>query len=457
MTLDFSFFGRKMKETLNICLIALIFHCCAPAALSGISGEKRDHRGAHEKSSKSYRPDLTVTGDVLLADGLGKQSIDLIETLRDSLTISFLPTRPVSVEDLNSCSPALRQILETSGVKFPGRVLIYESMLSWMPSNEIPRDKFWTRFNVPEKSKHQIRIAYTMFESSRAPKAWVYILNHSFDAVVVPDDFLVKVYKDSGLVIPIFVIPLGRDLRRFLEAPLKAARGSPMVFANYSTCFPRKNLLTLVRAFGDAFGNSSDVQLQLCWRGYDHLAREAILAEIASRGLTNVVIEQQGVDVRTYLERFRRADCYVNIATGEGFSIQPREAMALGIPTIVSNNTGQKTICSSGLVRAVPSNIEIPAMYTFPGDFGVQYQCAVQDVAAALRDVYASYDSYLRKGGVAREWARRYHYTQMAPLYMSLIKPKRVVLGDKDAILEDGIMTKSKKLVRKYKKVMKIP
>jgi glycosyltransferase involved in cell wall biosynthesis len=443
-----------MRILLNSFIAVLMIFCCASVGISWGEQEIPSRHRSHSEKPKTQRPDLTVVGNVRLADGIGRQSVDLMQSLQGSATISFLATASVPKEELNACSLTLQKILTTSGAKYPGRVLVYEDLLSWKPSNTIPQRKFWSRFKVPEKTKEQIRFAYTMFESSRAPQAWVHILNQSFDAVLVPDEFLVKVYKDSGVMIPIFVIPLGRDLKAFLDAPLKSSRGSPLIFANYSTCFPRKNLLSLVRAFGDAFGNNPDVQLQLCWRQYDAGTRNAIFSEVVARGLTNVSIEEQPVDDAAYLQRFLSADCYVNIATGEGFSNQPREAMALGIPVIVTDNTGQKTICASGLVRAVPSDVEVPALYTFPGDFGVQYQCLTSDVAAAFRDVYSHYERYLQNAKKARQWAGQYHYTKMVPLYMSLIKPKKVVLGAEDRIVQNGIVTTSKKLVRKYKKVL---
>ena len=291
-----------------------------------------------------------------------------------------------------------------------------------------------------------------MFESTRIPKEWVHILNTSFDGAIVPDEFLVKVYQESGVKIPVFVIPLGRDFSRYLNAPLKETRGRPFVFANFSACNARKNQLKLVRAFGDVFGNSPEVELRMGWRWADGEVPRGILAELAARGLTNVTIDQQAFDADAYFERFQEVDCYVNIATGEGFSIQPREAMALGIPVIVTDNTGQKTICDSGLVRVVPSPYEIRALYPFPGDFGVQYQCRTEDVEEALRDVYTNYEAYLQRGAEARAWASGYHFTNMTPLYRSLVKPVRVVLGARDEIRADGtVVTASKALFRKYR------
>ena len=175
----------------------------------------------------------------------------------------------------------------------------------------------------------------------------------------------------------------------------------------------------------------------------------------ALRGLENVIIDERSVDFSVHFKRFLNIDCLVNISTGEGFSIQPREAMALGIPVIVSDNTAQTTLCATGLVKRVPSNILIPAHYPWPGDFGFQYDCRTCDVAAALQDVYKNYDKYLRNAALCREWASSCDLMKVAPIYLNLIKPKRVMLGDKDVLLPDGIMTTSQKLATKYKSALR--
>ena len=403
--------------------------------------------GAHD-----HRVDLTVVGMVLSVDGEGRQPLDLITILEETTSISFLQIGHLSDRELAAVSPGVRRALTTPGRACPGRVLIHEYMLTCPPRNERPKRAYWSRFHLPQTTKRQVRFAYTMFESTRIPRDWVHILNTSFDGAIVPDEFLVEVYRESGVKIPVFVIPLGRDFSRYLEAPIKGARGTPFVFANFSACNARKNLLKLVQAFGDAFGNNSDVQLRLGWRWVDGELPRSIFSEISARGLTNVTIDQRAFDAQAYFDRFQQVDCYVNIATGEGFSIQPREAMALGIPVIATDNTGQKPICNSGLVRVVPSPYAIKALYPFPGDFGSQYQCRTEDVVEALRDVYTNYETYLQKGPEARSWASQYHFTKMTPQYRSLIKPVQVMLGKMNKIGTDGtVVTTSKSLIRKYR------
>ena len=402
---------------------------------------------AHRKA------DLTVVCMVWSVDGEGRQPVDLMTILEKTTSISFLRVgHRLSPREISLYTPGVQKALRRSGVKYPGRVLIHEYMLKCPPSNKVEKGAYWRRFHLPQKTKRQVRFAYTMFESTQLPKDWVHILNTSFDGAIVPDPFLVKVYQKSGVNIPIFVLPLGRDFSKFLSAPLKSTKGMPFTFANFSACNARKNLLKLVQAFGDAFGNNPDVQLRLGWRWVDGKLPKSIFAEVAARGLTNVTIDQHAFDAEAYFERFQTVDCYVNIATGEGFSIQPREAMALGIPVIATDNTAQITICNSGLVRAVPSSSPIPALYPFPGDFGEQYQCRTEDVSKALLDVYSDYEFYLQKSTQAREWASAYQFTNMTPLYRALVKPAQVVLGGTNEISANGtITTTSKALVRKYR------
>ena len=415
-----------------------------------------DHTSWLKPKSKESRCDLTIVGHVFINDGIGKQSTDLIETLKDTFCISFIHTIPANENEIQSLAPDTQNTLRVPGTTYKGRVLIFEDPLSADRSNGRWEGNFWQRYGLSESDKKQIRIAYSMFESSKIPESWVDILNTFFDAVAVPDQYLAQVYEQCGVRIPIFVIPLGRDLGRYLSSPLKSSKGSPFVFASFNLCDRRKNTLKLVQAFAKAFGNNPNVELRLYWRTcLDNGYREKIFSEIANQGLRNIHISEGPVDGQRQLSRYRKIDCLVSVASGEGFSIQPREAMALGIPVIATDNTAQATICASGLVRAVPSNIQIPAMYPWPGDFGSQYDCRTKDIAEALVDVYEHYDTYLNKAPQCREWARAYDLTATRPAYAKLINPTRVVVGKSNTLLSDGIMTTSTYLAKKYKSIFK--
>jgi glycosyltransferase involved in cell wall biosynthesis len=302
---------------------------------------------------------------------------------------------------------------------------------------------------------NEIRIAYSMFESTRIPAEWVVIFNTYFDAIAVPDKFLISVYKNSGVQIPIFELPLALDLDNFMKEPLKTSKHSPLTFANFSACVDRKNHLNLIRGFAKAFGNSKDVLLKINFRfGEENLVRQ-LAKEITALGLENVQFSRLCLESDAYLKNFKSIDCYVNLAKGEGFSIQPREAMVLGIPVILTNNTAQTTICESGLVYAVNSAIPEPARYPPPYDpsielYGNNFNCAVDEVANALKEVYDNYPGYLAKGAEARQWAKQYEYAHLKPLYLTLVQPKKIVMGSENKVTADSLTTNSPELYEKY-------
>ena len=393
---------------------------------------------------KSYfaRPYLTVMGYVRMADGLGRQTAELIAAFKEEMSIGFVPTHRTRKEDVPE---GIWRILKNR--KRPlGKVILFEDCL-FFPGH-LPYQKFKT-----PAASDQIRIAYSMFESTEIPPEWTLILNTYFDAVVVPDPFLIPVYKKCGVQIPIFMIPLALDLSGFLNRPLKERPNTPFTFANLSSCVDRKNQLTLLKAFARAFGNSEKVRLIIQARSTFNKLERKIAQEIEALGLTNVRFAVNPLTKEEYGKLFESIDCYVNLSKGEGFSIQPREAMALGIPAIVTDNTAQTTLCKSGLVTAVPSPYPESAFYDWGRTYGFSFGCSVDEAADALKKVYDNYSAYLQQGKAARQWVRQYEYSALKPLYLSLIKPKKVLLGKENRITEEYLMTTSFELLKKYQKI----
>ncbi len=388
------------------------------------------------------QPELTVCGFIDMTDGLGRQSIELIEAFHQDFNTSFVPTRPTRFADV---SQSLQRVVSRKKSRL-GKVIVFEDLL-WWPNEEKYRKM------VNKASQDSIRIAYSMFESTKIPNEWVMILNKHFDAVAVPDPFLVEVYKNSGVKIPIFIVPLALNLKPMLEQPLKKERHLPMVFGNLAACNDRKNQLLLVRAFAKAFGNNPNVRLRINCRGGEQEISNAITREIVQQGLTNVEFTQFALNRAEYLKLFQEIDCYVSISKSEGFSIQPREAMALGIPVISTDNSAQKTICDSGLVRTVHSPFQELSICPWGNSYGYVFNCTVDSVVDALKDVHSNYDKYLQNAALSRKWAQQYQYENLKSLYRSLIKPKQVVFGAEDKITEEGLVTSSKKLFEKYKTI----
>jgi glycosyltransferase involved in cell wall biosynthesis len=389
-------------------------------------------------------PYVTLVGPIEMADGIGRQAAELGSILMKDFKVNIL-AHHYDKEDVSS---SIRKLMWKRNKRL-GKIVIFEQSL-WDPAGKPSK--------ALSKVQHegQIRIAYSMLEATRIPQEWVMQLNLYYDAVAVPDAFLVDAYKSSGVKIPVFELPLGLNLQPYLKQPLKKGRNPVMLFSNLSTAIDRKNHVTLIQAFAKALGNVEDAVLHINARGVDQATKAAIEKEIVKQNCSNIHYTEIRLRNDAYLEFFKTIDCYVSLSKGEGFSIQPREAMALGIPVIAANNTAQTTICNSGLVTAVTSSLLEPA-YFFKKKIpsGHYFNCNVDEAASALLDVYNNYDVHLEKGAKARAWSSFYDYSSgnLPKLYKSLISPKKIILGSKNELHEDYIETDSKELYEKYLKV----
>lgn len=388
--------------------------------------------------AKEY--DLTLIGRVVNADGLCRIPITLIDILHNDLAINHIQpfNQPINAQEIKD---EVKEVLFNPD-KTPGNVSLIVDGL-WSNVNS-------TYVYVPES---RIKISYSMFESDRIPAMWVEILNNYFDAVVVPDSFLKETYFLSGVKIPIFVLPICLDLNEFLNKKRANRPRNPFTFGCTASGVPHKNQLMLIQAFIEEFGNTPEVTLRLTCRGITHEIYHAWHNLIQDYGCTNIQFNIGALDNNQYLEFMDSLDCYVNISKGEGFSIGPREALALGIPSILTNNSAQKTICSNGLVRQVTSDIaELPpSEYSFFGDnIGLFYNCKLEDVKDALRDVYENYDIYLEYSKNGPDWAAQYCASNLKDKYLNLIKPKKVIFGKTNEITDEYLMTTSQKLYNKY-------
>lgn len=386
--------------------------------------------------------DVTVVGYNLFHDSMGRLTTMFIESLKDTgISINFRPTRPGHWLSLKDMPQYVAHIIQNNTNFTIGKVAILFDLL---------QDRYQQPFtSVPDS---YIKIAYSTLESTAIPPQWVSILNAKFDLVVVPDEFFVKVYKNSGVTIPIFCIAEGMYLDEFLKRPIKSKVGMPFTFGFSAAAHPRKNHLLLIEAFKNAFGKNHRVQLKIHSGVGDMSLKRTIQKSI--KGFKNIQFIKRPLMQSQYVDFFASLDCYVMLSKGEGFSLTPREAMALGIPCILSNNTAHITICQTGLVKAIKADRMEQAYYNcFQLIVGYNFNCNQKDVEQALKEVYQNYTKYLAQSADARKWASQYSYKNLTPYYLNLVKPKQVILGDNNKVGKDYFMTNSKALFEKYKKL----
>lgn len=385
--------------------------------------------------------DLTVVTNSLITDGIGRQGIGIIGALHDSLKINAMQLPPTIYKDIP------KDVLKILIKPFDG----FGKVTFWTYILGINDDSI----KIHKTITSPIKIAYSMFESDAIPKLWINILNTYYDMVVVPDPYLVNIYKNSGVKIPIFVVPLGIMVENLLARPLKTKAGDPFTFGMSAGFWKRKNHIKILEAFGAKFGNNPKFKLKLHGRFGSY--KNEVEKAVSQANYSNVELLSSPLSLTDYDNFMDDIDCYVFASMGEGFSITPREALALGKPCILTNNSCHKTICDSGFVIPISSDIKTPAHYEIFGNqqIGNYADCDVVELASSMEEVFNNYDSYLSKAQGGREWVKQYLWSNLKSTYLNLITPQAVTKGTVNKVTSNGLVTDNDKLYKKLKATFK--
>jgi glycosyltransferase involved in cell wall biosynthesis len=140
-------------------------------------------------------------------------------------------------------------------------------------------------------------------------------------------------------------IPWGADLRRFFPGPVRS-KSSTFTAISTRTWAPGYGLDTLLDAFAAAHAEEPRLRLSLCGGG--PLAAE-VAARIARHGIAASVVVSGRVPERSLANRYRAADVYISCAESDGSSVSLLQAMACGLPAVVTDWPSNREWVSSGL------------------------------------------------------------------------------------------------------------
>jgi glycosyltransferase involved in cell wall biosynthesis len=197
------------------------------------------------------------------------------------------------------------------------------------------------------------KILYTMMETSETlHKNYVDKIN-LFNEVWVPTHYGAKMFKKNGVLVPIYVMPLGVDIERYNEQtePYKFEESlNKFVFISVFKWGYRKGYDILLKANLDEFSSNDDVSLLLLTRCDTDPNPTRISEDIAfirsgidkrDEQLPHVAVYSNLFPEKDMPKIYRAADAFVLISRGEGFGLPYLEAAACGLPIIASNCSGQ--------------------------------------------------------------------------------------------------------------------
>ncbi len=202
---------------------------------------------------------------------------------------------------------------------------------------------------IPPSEPSDLALAYVFWEESVVPRAVIQTLNQHFQGVLSPARSVTKALIDSGLSIPIRLVGYAPQLAPFLtlgqaRAKTEEARSQdrPFTFLHVSSCFPRKGVDLLIAAYAKAFTREAPVKLIIKTFPNAHNTVADQLAALRAGTTELAPIELMNTDIseNALLALYRSADCMVLPTRGEGFNMPAAEALAAGLPLIVTGAGG---------------------------------------------------------------------------------------------------------------------
>ncbi|WP_337913672.1 glycosyltransferase family 4 protein [Cohnella zeiphila] len=238
------------------------------------------------------------------------------------------------------------------------RVLIYHQLPS--------------KLNIArERKRYDRMILNTVWETTRIPRSWVPKIN-KFDAVCVPTTFNKSVLRQSGVKIPIFIVPHGVHSEKFKPGnkkyDLPIAKGR-FVFVSVFGFQHRKNPETLLRAYWEQFSAADKVLLVIKTNGYArHETGQWIRNRIENykkrlgirKKTAPIVIITQFMSPSQLKGLYTLGDVFVLPTRGEGVGLPFLESLSSGVPVIATGWGGHMDYLKDGNSFLVKYKLKSP-------------------------------------------------------------------------------------------------
>ena len=244
-------------------------------------------------------------------------------------------------------------------------------LLDWYRYNPMIEDceffkKFYTPINIhdndyavvcnqpPERWNKTLGlknfIGYLAFEGHLPPE-WTRLINRpEVRELWTPSEYCKKLFAESGVQVPIHVIPHGIDPTIWKPLEIKKDKNEPFTFlwvgTNHNT---RKGYDLAVKAFTETFKPEDNVRLILkANKIYDSsLDFNKQISKFADpTGNKNIYIIDEEMTEKDMVELFNKVDAFVSPHRSEGFGLNILQALACGTPVIATKATGNMDFCN---------------------------------------------------------------------------------------------------------------
>ena len=242
----------------------------------------------------------------------------------------------------------------------------------------------------------QIKIIYTMFESTFIPSDWKRYLGMA-DLVLVPSKFCQEAFARRGIETK--VLPLGYNDKVFTYK--EKEEKEVFTFLHYDAFNTRKGWELVFKAFNEEF---KDEPVKLILK----TIKTSLPFPILKSQYPKVEVIKKELPQEELVDLLHNSDCFVFPSRGEGFGLTPLEALATGTPTIIPNASGMSEYFNPEYFQEVKVAGMIPAIYHnfSPDDVGEMIDCDLEDLKRQMRYVYEHRTEAYEKAAKGAKWVK---------------------------------------------------
>lgn len=303
-----------------------------------------------------------------------------------------------------------------------GHTIVEKDLYDSLCRQPVPYDINFVRLS-PEVAvnfldRSAINICSCAWETERLDSHWVECCNR-FHAVFVESEWLVKVFKKSGVIVPIQCVPNAIDVSKF-NVKTQPNLTKTYKFYSIQQWTERKNGLGLLKSYFNAFTAKDDVllvlktyltrvevredQKQKLREDIDNLKR----ALNFDRDFPPVYLISDKLSTEQIIKMHEDCDCYVMLDRGEGFGLPYMEAAAAGNPIIATDYAGTREFLNKDNSYCVPwqptyvCNMEWSPYYR-GNDGGTWAEPNLIEAASLMRQVFDDKQKAFLMGQKARQ------------------------------------------------------
>ena len=255
------------------------------------------------------------------------------------------------------------------------------------------------------------------WEFGTLPTSWVARLT-GVDEVWVPSEYCRRVYVDSGVTpSKVKVVPNGIDPQRFSPAvpPLELPTRKSFKFLFVGGTIHRKGPDLLLKAYLEKFTAADDVCLVIKDFGSQGVYagqtfEQEIRAAQAQPNAPEILYLNEELPQEKLPGLYTACDCLVHPYRGEGFSLPVLEAMACGLPVIVTAGGATDDFATDEFAYRIPATRRRIGYNVGPFKLarpGWLLEPALDELMSRLQWVFGHREEARAKGRAASECARR--------------------------------------------------